>query len=40
MSYIPKTDDYLKILTDEEVTDFLAIDFSAYFKSTREEQNL
>ena len=40
MSYIPKTDDYLKILTDEEVTDFLAIDFSTYFKSTREEQNL
>ena len=48
MLYIPKIDDCLKILTDEEVKDFIAINFSKYFKSTRkklysklsEEQNL
>ena len=40
MLYIPKIDDYLKILTDEEVEDFVAINFSEYFKSIREEQNL
>ena len=40
MSCIPKIDDYLKILTDEEVKDFVAIDFREYFKSIREEQNL
>ena len=34
MLYIPKIDDYLKILTDEEVKDFAAINFSKYFKST------
>ena len=41
--YIPKIDDYLKILTDEEVKDFneyLAINFNEYFKSIREDQNL
>ena len=38
--YIPKIDDYLKILTDDEVKDFVAINFSEYFNSTREEQNL
>ena len=27
MLYIPKIDDYLEILTDEEVEDFLAINF-------------
>ena len=37
MLYIPKIDDYLKILTDEEVKDFVAINFSEYFKSTREK---
>ena len=37
MFYIPKIDDYLKILTDEEVKDFLFINFSDYFKSTREK---
>ena len=36
MLYIPKTDDYLEILTDEEVKDFVAIIFSEYFKSIRE----
>ena len=40
MLYIPKMDDYLKILTDEEVNDFAAINFSEYFKLIREEQNL
>ena len=37
MLYIPKIDDYLKILTDEEVKDFVAINFSEYFKSIREK---
>ena len=27
MLYIPKIDDYLEILTDEEVKDFVAINF-------------
>ena len=40
MLYIPKTADYLKILTDEIVKDFVAINFSEYFKSMREEPNL
>ena len=40
MLYIPKIDDHLKFLTDEEVEDFAAINFSEYFKSVREEQNL
>ena len=38
--FIPKIDDYLKSLTDEEVRDFVAKNFSEYFKSIREEQNL
>ena len=40
MLYIPKIDDYLKILTNEEVTDFAAINLSEYFIPTREKQNL
>ena len=36
MFYTPKIDEYLKFVTDEEVV----IDFSEYFKSIREEQNL
>ena len=40
MLYIPKIDDYLKILAIEEVEDFIAINFSEHFKSKREEQNL
>ena len=40
MLYIPKIDDYLEILTDEEMKDFVAIHFSEYFKSIKEEQNL
>ena len=37
MLHIPKIDDYLKFLTDDEVKDFVAINFSEYFKSTREK---
>ena len=37
MLYIPKIDDYLDILTDEEVKYFVAINFS---ESIKEEQNL
>ena len=48
MLYIQKIDDYLKILTDDEVKDFVALNFGEYFNSTRdklyskliEEQNL
>ena len=40
MLYTPKIDDFLKILTDEEVKDFVSINFSEYFKSIREKQNL
>ena len=39
MLHIPKIDDHSKILTDEEVMDFEAVNFNEYFKSTREEQN-
>ena len=35
MLYIPKIDDYLKMLTDEGVKDFVAINFSEYLKSTK-----
>ena len=37
MLYIPNIDDYLKILTDDEMRDFVAINFGEYFKSTREK---
>ena len=40
MFYIPTIDDYLKIVSDEEVKDFVAINFSDYFRSTKEEENL
>ena len=40
MLYIPKINDYFKILTDGAVKDFVAMNFSEYFKSIREEQNL
>ena len=32
MFYIPKIDDYLEILTDEEVKDFVAINFNEYLE--------
>ena len=37
MIYIPKISDYLKILTNVEVKDFVAINFGEYFKSTKEK---
>ena len=37
MLNITKIDNYLKTLTDEEVKDFVAVNFSGYFKSTREK---
>ena len=48
MFYIPKIGDYLKLFTDEEVKEFVAISFSKYFKAAieklysklKEEQNL
>ena len=40
MLYNLKIDDYLKVLTDEEVNDFPAISFSEYLKLIREEQTL
>ena len=40
MLYVPKIDDYLKILSDEEVKDFVAINFIEYFNSIREAKNL
>ena len=36
MLHIPKIDDYLKILTDDEVKDFVVINFDEYFKSAKE----
>ena len=40
MLYIKKIDDYFKFFTDETVKDFVAINFSDYFKCIREVQNL
>ena len=40
MFYIPKIDDYIEILTDEEVKKIVAINFSECFKCITEEQNL
>ena len=48
MLYIPKVREYSKILTDDEVKNFVAIEFEEYFRSRREtlyytlneEQNL
>ena len=37
MLYIPKIDDYLKILTDAEVKYLVAINFSEYLKFAREK---
>ena len=37
MLSIPKIDDNLKILTNDEVKDFVAINFSEYVKSTIEK---
>ena len=35
MLYTPNIDEYLEILNDEQVKDFVAINFSEYFKSIR-----
>ena len=35
--YIPKFDDYLKILADNKRKDFAGINFGEYFKSTKEK---
>ena len=40
MLNIPKINNYLKVLTNEEVKNFVAISYSAYFKPIKEEQNL
>ena len=40
MLRIPKIDDNFKIYIIEAVKDFVAINFSGYFKSIREEWNL
>ena len=37
MFYITKIDDYLKIFADDEVKDFIVINFSKYFKSMKEK---
>ena len=37
MLYIQMIDDYLKILTDDEVKDFAAINFGEYFKPISEK---
>ena len=37
MFYIPNISDYLKILADDEVKDFVALNFTECFKSTREK---
>ena len=38
MLYIPKITNYLKILTDKKVNNFVDINFDECFKSTRETQ--
>ena len=37
MLHILKIDDFLKILTDNDVKDFVVINFGEYFKSRREK---
>ena len=37
MFYILRICDYLKILTDDEVKDFVVINFGEYFKSMKEK---
>ena len=37
MLHIPEIGNYLNILTDDEVWDFVAINFGEYFKSTKEK---
>ena len=37
MLYIPKIGGYLKVMTDNEVEDFVVINFNKYFKSVRDK---
>ena len=37
MLHIPEIGNYLNILTDDEVWDFVAINFGEYFNSTKEK---
>ena len=37
MLYIPTIDDYFEILTDNEVKNFIVINFNDFFKSTTEK---
>ena len=37
MLHIPNIVDYLEILTDEEVEDFVVMNFSGYFKSIKKK---
>ena len=37
MLYIPKIGEYLNILSNDEVKDFVATKFEEYFKSSREK---
>ena len=37
MLYIPKIGGYLKVMTDNEVEDFVVINFDKYFKSVRDK---
>ena len=37
MLYIAKINDYLEIFTDEEMKDFVAMNFSEYFQSTKKK---
>ena len=39
MLYIPKIGNYLKILADDEVKDFVFINFGEYFKYMEEKLN-
>ena len=37
MLYIPKIYDYLKIMTDEKLKNFVVVNFEEYFKSMKEK---
>ena len=40
MLYVPKIDGYWKIVTDEEVKNFIVINFNEYFRSIRGGRSL
>ena len=37
MLYIPKIYDYLKIMTDDKLKNFVVVNFEEYFKSMKEK---